>query len=222
MTNIIAYSSPIYNKIFANCEDEFAMIFEPSQLNLQKLQELNPSYIFFVHWSHIIPAEIYENFECVVFHMTDLPFGRGGSPLQNLIVRQVYETKISAIKCTKEIDAGPIYCKEPFSIAKGKAGEIYLEAGVIILKMIKKIIHENLFPVEQKGEVVTFKRRSVKDGDVANLENLSQVFDYIRMLDAPGYPAAFFENKNFRFEFSDASFDSNKINAKVLITQKND
>ncbi len=49
------------------------------------------------------------NFNCVVFHMTDLPFGRGGSPLQNLISRGIYKTKISAIKVVKEIDAGPIY-----------------------------------------------------------------------------------------------------------------
>lgn len=47
---------------------------------------LSPDWIFFPHWSYLIPAEVYENFRCVIFHMTDLPFGRGGSPLQNLIV----------------------------------------------------------------------------------------------------------------------------------------
>ena len=31
--------------------------------------------------------EIHENYKCIIFHMTDLPFGRGGSPLQNLISR---------------------------------------------------------------------------------------------------------------------------------------
>ena len=41
--------------------------------------------------------------------MTDLPFGRGGSPLQNLIVRGYKETMLSAIKCVGEVDAGPIY-----------------------------------------------------------------------------------------------------------------
>ena len=40
--------------------------------------------------------------------MTDLPYGRGGSPLQNLIVRGHKETKISAIKVVKELDAGPV------------------------------------------------------------------------------------------------------------------
>ncbi len=41
--------------------------------------------IFIPHWSYIILPEIYLNYECIVFHMTDLPYGRGGSPLQNLL-----------------------------------------------------------------------------------------------------------------------------------------
>ena len=56
--------------------------------------------------------------------MTDLPFGRGGSPLQNLITRGISKTKISALRCNEEIDAGPIYLKRPLSL-HGSAEEIY-------------------------------------------------------------------------------------------------
>lgn len=45
------------------------------------LNRTTPKYIFFIHWSWIVPSVILEKFECVCFHMTDLPFGRGGSPL---------------------------------------------------------------------------------------------------------------------------------------------
>ena len=45
-----------------------------------------------------MPSEIIRNYECICFHETDLPFGRGGSPIQNLIVRGFKTTKISAIK----------------------------------------------------------------------------------------------------------------------------
>lgn len=70
------------------------------------LHKLQPEWVFFPHWSYIIPAEVYANMNCVIFHMTDLPFGRGGSPLQNLIARGIYETKLSALKCTAQLDAG--------------------------------------------------------------------------------------------------------------------
>src|SRR4051812_3973566 len=71
------------------------IITNPKALTVEKLARLRPRYVFFPHWSWIIKPEIYDSFECVVFHMTDLPFGRGGSPLQNLIVSGVYRTKIS-------------------------------------------------------------------------------------------------------------------------------
>ena len=48
--------------------------------------------------------------------MTDLPFGRGGSPLENLILRGHTSTVISAIKCAPELDSGDIYLQKPLSL----------------------------------------------------------------------------------------------------------
>ena len=42
--------------------------------------------------------------------MTDLPYGRGGSPSKS-IIRGLKTTKITAFKCVAEIDAGPVYLK---------------------------------------------------------------------------------------------------------------
>ena len=50
--------------------------------------------------TYYIDKSIYEKHECILFHMTDLPFGRGGSPLQNLLLRDIEKTKISLIKIT--------------------------------------------------------------------------------------------------------------------------
>ncbi len=77
------------------------------------IKEIDPHYIFFPHWSWRIPKHIYDQYPCIAFHMTDLPFGRGGSPLQNLIARGIKKTKISAIKVIEAFDAGPVYMKHP-------------------------------------------------------------------------------------------------------------
>ncbi len=37
-------------------------------------------------------------------HMTDVPYGRGGSPLQNLIARGHTSTKLTAMRMTAEVD----------------------------------------------------------------------------------------------------------------------
>jgi len=124
-------------------------------------------YIFFPFWSWIIPPEIYEVWECIGFHMTDLPFGRGGSPLQNLIIRGHKTTKISAFRIVRELDAGPIYLKRDFDISYGSADEIYDRALKIILEdMIPYILKHRPNSVPQVGEVVEFPRWRCSKADV--------------------------------------------------------
>src|SRR5467141_918583 len=112
---VVVSARPWNTRLLAALEQRtaysFELISDPQDLSLERLSSLSPRFVFFPHWSHRIPPSIYKQFECVIFHMTDLPFGRGGSPLQNLIARGIYETKICAIRCIEELDAGPIYLK---------------------------------------------------------------------------------------------------------------
>lgn len=185
-------------------------------LTFQKLDEIKPAFVFFPHWSWLIPEDVHSNFDCVIFHMTDLPFGRGGSPLQNLVVRGYQDTMLSALKCAKELDAGPVYLKQPLSLA-GTAEEILQRASLMTEKMIFDIVTRQAVPLPQKGDIVEFKRRRPEDGDIAQLGELEQIYDYIRMLDADGYSSAFVKTEHFRFEFSDAQLGEEFIEAKVRI-----
>ena len=126
--------------------------------------------------------------------MTDLPFGRGGSPLQNLIIRGYKKTKISAIQANNNIDAGPIYLKKDLSL-DGSAREIFARASKIAIdNMIPYIIKNEPFPIPQKGNVVPFKRRKVEDSNLPKLTILNEIYDFIRMLDAEGYPLAYIDS----------------------------
>ena len=220
-TYIIA-SSKSWNKDLAfDLQKKTGQIFhhisDPKDLSLDYLEILNPRYIFFPHWSHPIPATIFEKFECVIFHMTDLPFGRGGSPLQNLIARDIHETQISALKCVDEIDAGPIFIKSPLSLY-GTAEEIYLRSSKVIQVMISEIIQRNIQPHPQLGVPTTFKRRKPDDSNLYGISSLDKAFNLIRMLDAEGYPNAFILIGNMRFEFSRASLKVDELIADVKIT----
>jgi len=201
-------------------EIEVLLITERKSLNFKEVKNFDPRYIFFPHWSWKIPEGIYTNFECVVFHMTDLPFGKGGSPLQNLIVRGIYKTKISAIKVVKELDSGPVYLKKELNL-DGSAKEIFQRAAKIIFReMIPYILKNQPTPIPQKGRVVVFKRRSPEESNISNLKSLKKVYDYIRMLDAEGYPLAFVETNNLKIEFSNAKLRRNFILAKAKISIK--
>jgi methionyl-tRNA formyltransferase len=183
----------------------------------ENLLKYNPEYIFFPHWSYIIPKEIFENFKCIIFHMTDLPFGRGGSPLQNLLERKIYKTKISAIKCTDVLDGGDIYLKRDFDISYGSAREIYIRAADIISEMIDEIIMNNPRPIAQTGKVVEFKRRIPEQSDISRLDDLETVYTYIRMLDAPEYPRAYIKQNGLKYEFYDVKWANSTLQAQVKI-----
>lgn len=200
------------------------LILKKEDLTYTNLKQLKPKYVFFPHWSWIIPKEVYENFECVIFHMTDLPFGRGGSPLQNLLTRGIYKTKISAIRAVKELDAGPIYLKRSLDISYGSAQEIYTKASKIITGMIKYIIVKNPRPKPQKGKITLFKRRTPEESLIPNNLTIRQLYDFIRMLDAEGYPLAFIKRGNLKFEFKNATLNKDIVEAKATISKisKND
>lgn len=225
MKNVIAASrlwdEGLPGRLTEATGQEFVLIKEKAGLTAKLLREIGPKYVFFPHWSYIIPSEIYENFECVIFHMTDVPFGRGGSPLQNLISRGIYETKVSALRCAKGIDAGPVYMKAPLSLY-GTAEEIYMRASKVVEDMIISILKDRPAPVPQQGEAVSFERRRPEDGDVARLSELEKVFDHIRMLDAEGYPRAFLQTEHLRLEFERASLKKGVLRADVKITKKAD
>ena len=195
-------------------------IYSPQDLMLENLEKLKPEYIFFPHWSWIIPKEIHNKFNCVIFHMTDLPYGRGGSPLQNLIVRGHTETKLTALRCVSELDAGPIYLKRPLSLS-GTAEEILGHASDLITDMIVELVQVQPVPVAQQGEVVEFKRRQPKDGNISELDSLVHLYDYIRMLDADGYPHAFIETSHMHIEFMDAQLSEQYVEARVRIRRNN-
>ncbi len=211
------WNSGLSARLAARVRARFPMISAPADLTPAALADLAPRYVFFPHWSHIIPEEIHGAFECVIFHMTDLPYGRGGSPLQNLIARGHDNTKITALKCERGLDTGPVYLKRDLSL-EGAAGEIFARADRIIEDMIVEIVEQQPLPQPQSGEPTLFKRRTPAMSNLKDAKTLDEVYDLIRMMDAEGYPQAFLEVGPLRFEFSHTVRTTGGLSADVRIT----
>ncbi|MCU7834947.1 MAG: methionyl-tRNA formyltransferase [gamma proteobacterium symbiont of Taylorina sp.] len=213
-----------YQHLIQKMPGNWYLMDSPEQLSIDKINEIQPEFIFFPHWSYKIPQEIFSAYECVVFHMTNVPFGRGGSPLQNLISRGVYQTKIVALKCEEELDAGPVYLRRDFYIEHGSAAEIYQKAAEIVFAMIEEIIQYHPLPEEQTGEVVYFPRRSPEMSEFKEDFTLKQMYDHIRMLDAEGYPNAFISYGDYRLTMTQADLCDNELSAQLVIKKykKND
>ncbi len=208
-----------YEQTLPQLPGTWHLITDPEQLTKAHLDTIQPTYIFFPHWSQKVPSDIIVSYECVCFHETDVPYGRGGSPLQNLIVRGKTETVMTALRMVEELDAGPVYDKRPLSL-HGLAEEIYIRSARLTFAMIADIVAKKPTPTPQTGEAVTFKRRTPQEGLIpADAPSLDHLFDIVRMLDAEGYPPAYIDYGSFRLEFTRPALRTGALEATVRITK---
>lgn len=186
-------------------------------LSEELLAELSPRYVFFPHWSWRVPDSIWRAYECVVFHSTPLPYGRGGSPVQNMVFRGHQATEVCALRMVHELDAGPVYLRRPVSLLGG-GDEVFIR----IFRAVKSMLHElcatTLEPLPQSGEVVEFRRRRPAQSRIPIDEaDLGRLFNHIRILDAEGYPAAFLDYGPYRVHFTRPALRREGVQADVFI-----
>lgn len=207
----------VFNEVIANYPGEWHFFSRPEELKHEIVSALCPRYVFFLHWSWKVPIEIVYNYECVCFHMTDVPYGRGGSPLQNLIVRGHRETQLTALRMVEEFDAGPVYMKKRLCL-EGNAEEIYVRASYLSAEMMRKISEDEPEPEPQEGAPTNFRRRKPDESEIPELPKLQDLYDFIRMLDAEGYPKAFLKHGGFRYKFTRVARYDKRLVADVEIT----
>lgn len=220
---IVGSSKPWHREAFeqfvSERPSEWRYVSTRDELTSALIDDTKPRYLFFLHWNWKVPSAIWRTYECVCFHMTDLPYGRGGSPLQNLILEGKENTQITALRMIEQMDAGPIYTKRSMSL-EGRAEEIYFRAGDLCWEMIDWIIKNDPVPEPQHGQSTFFSRRKPVQSALPTEANLSQLYDFIRMLDAPTYPLAFIEHGDLRLEFSHATLLEDVVEARVIIRRK--
>ena len=208
-----------FSEVLSGCEGTWDFCESPDELEQQLNSGVDYRYVFFLHWSHVVDDQLLAKSECVCFHLTDVPYGRGGSPLQNLIARGHRDTKLTALRMTSELDAGPVYMKVDLSLEGGTAEEIYQRASRLSCELAREIAETEPDPVDQCGDIITFRRRQPGESEVPeSCKSLEQLFDHIRMLDAAGYPRAFILSGGFRVEFSRAALYHGHIKADVKVT----
>jgi methionyl-tRNA formyltransferase len=75
-------------------------------------------------------------------------------------------------------------------------------------------------PEPQQGAPVVFKRRKPEQSRLPENGSIQELYDHIRMLDAPTYPLAFLEHGEFLIEFFNANVDQEELTATVRICKR--
>ena len=190
------------------------------ELTYKKVIQIKPDFIMFPHWSYIVPKNIVRNFNCICFHSSPLPYGRGGSPIQNMIKRGFKNTEVCSLLMEEELDTGPIYIRSKVKLS-GSLDEILIRIYEAIANQIKIIKNKNIVPKIQTGKEYIFNRLSSKDNQVNFKDSIENIYDQIRMLDSSIYPKAFLGSGNYFLDFKNARFrDRDSLIAEVVIKRK--
>ena len=84
-------------------------------------------------------------------------------------------------------------------------------------KMIPQFLKGQIKAVPQEGEPVVFKRRTPEQSVIPEGLSPRQLYDYIRMLDGEGYPAAYKEAGDIKIYFKNARLQGEKVSAEAIL-----
>ena len=156
----------------------------------------NYDLVFILGYTKILKAGfLKKNKLNLVIHESDLPKGKGFSPIQNQIKDGKTKIKINLLKAEKKPDSGAIYESLWINIPKYK---IYDEIRSLQVAATKKLLLRFLkkYPFnksrKQKGKSTFYKKLTHKDDKISVNKTIYQLFDHLRVSNHKQYPNYFF------------------------------
>jgi len=138
----------------------------------------------------------------LVVHESDLPQGKGWSPLTWQILEGKNKIPITLFEAEESVDSGVIYAQDSIDLEghellpeiKKKQGEKTIE---LILNFLKN--YPNVKGEKQVGESSYYPRRTKKDSELNINKSIAEQFNLLRVCDNERYPA-FFVKEGVRYE----------------------
>ena len=194
------WAKNIYFKLKQNKKKKQIYYFHFNKKGLtKKIKQINPNFILFYGWSWIIKKNIYSKYNCLMLHPSPLPKFRGGSPLQNQIIRNINKSAVTIFKINEIIDGGDIIYQSELSL-KGSLNEIFTRISKIGFSATQKILNsKKIKQIKQNHSKATYyKRRKPEESEITLKElkqsNLVYIYNKLRMLADP-YPNPFIKIK---------------------------
>lgn len=146
----------------------------------------------------------------LVVHASDLPKGRGFSPLSWLTLEGEKEIPVCLIDAGKDVDSGDIIYKDKITFEGHELlDEMQDVLGNKQVELCLRFISEAPLPDgrPQEGEPDFYARRSPKDSRLDPDQNIRSQFNLLRIVDNEKYPA-FFELNGHRYNLFIEKADS--------------
>jgi len=166
---------------------------------------ISADFCFYLSFSHVVSKSTLNLFgHNIVVHSSDLPEGRGWSPLTWQILEGKNEIPTVLFEASERVDSGKIYLKQTMKLEGHELiDEMRHAQGRLIATMVKSFVDG--YPgslekgVEQSGKGSFYPRRHAIDSKVDPDSSLRQIFLQLRVADNDIYPT-FFELHGHKYE----------------------
>lgn len=167
-------------------------------------EDLSGDVCFLLSWERIVPTEFRKRFgHILIVHASDLPEGRGMSPLTWQILEGRNEITVSLLAAEDKVDCGDIYAQERL-VYKGNELLAELQKGIgeatinLCAGFVQRLTSGFLTPRPQVGEPTYYRWRKSEDSRFDPEKSIASQFDLFRVVDNEKYPA-FFEHRGRRY-----------------------
>lgn len=152
---------------------------------------------FFLGCGQLVPPLVLKlNRHNLVVHESDLPKGRGWSPLTWQVLEGINEIPIVLFEATESVDSGIIYLQDKMSFT---GYELIDDLRKVQAETSIRMCHEFVerYPEivvegkEQQGEPTFYIRRTPKDSRLDPDRTIREQFNLLRVVDNEQYPAYF-------------------------------
>lgn len=150
---------------------------------------------FFLGCLRITPPEVLaRNRRNLVVHASDLPRGRGFSPLTYQIMEGLNRIPVCLLDAVEAVDSGPVVYREWIDYEGHElVGELRQKLGAMTVELCRRFVEEPAPPsgVPQQGEPSIYPRRRPADSALDPEQTIAAQFDLLRTVDNDNYPAYF-------------------------------
>lgn len=147
------------------------------------------------------PEQLARNAWNIVVHASDLPKGRGFSPLVWQILDEKNFIPVTMIAMTDTVDAGDILMQRHLAFHGYELNdEMRDKMGEMIVDMCFDMATsaDPPIPRPQHGEPSWYKRRRANDSELDPQKTIEEQFNLLRVVDNEAYPA-FFTHQGHRY-----------------------
>ena len=150
---------------------------------------------FFLACQTIVSPEILKlNKHNLVVHESDLPNGRGWSPMTWQILEGKNEITVSLFEARDRVDSGPIYLQDRIILDGHElVDELRQKQGNVTIGLVMKYVesYPKIIGRTQHGCPTYYPRRRPKDSELDVNKSIKDQFNLFRVVDNQRYPAFF-------------------------------